>query len=635
MRFLIRTLSFLLLVTCFLFLVSSKASAEGEFETDYKITYQATQEGKTNVTQNIILKNKTPNYYADKFELKIGSTKIEDVKASDSTGPLETNVKFEENVSIITVKFNNRVIGIDKSLIWTLNYSSNELTTKSGQIWEVSIPKVASSNDIGKYDVAVIVPSSFGENAFTIPSPTNSIISQNQQEFTFEKSQLTKSGIAMSFGAKQIYSFTLNYYLLNSNLTTQFYEIALPPDNNYQRVVYDLIEPKPLDVAVDKDGNFKGRYKLSAKQHLEITASGSVEVFHRPFRKINAKLTDNQKAIYLAPQKYWEVDNASIHNKANELKIPEKIYQFVTDYLSYNHERLNQERIERKGAATIYSNPKDAVCMEFTDLFIALSRAAGIPAREIEGYAYTQNERLRPLSLSTYQGDLLHAWPEYWDEQIGWVQVDPTWGSTSGGLDYFNKLDFNHITFIQRGTSSTTPIPAGAYKKEATAQNKLSSNKSVIISFAEELKETYAKPELSLDFASKVISGIPLRVSATVRNTGNSSIIGANLALDSPNFKNISQNPIELEILPPFSHKNFDFNLHTTGFFNKKNNQLTLSFADESISKNAQIVPIYYLLLTPKFMLTIGISSAIIALGFFLYERFTKQKLKMMRKTQK
>ena len=65
-----------------------EALAEGEFETDYDVTYSASTDGKTTVTQNITLKNKTPNFYADKFELKIGSTKVHDVTASDATGSL-------------------------------------------------------------------------------------------------------------------------------------------------------------------------------------------------------------------------------------------------------------------------------------------------------------------------------------------------------------------------------------------------------------------------------------------------------------------------------------------------------------------------------------------------------------------
>jgi len=100
--------------------------AEGEFETSYKVRYDIQDTGKTRVTQNIVLKNKTTNYYADKFELKIGSTKVEDVKAQDTAGALETEVKFENNVTTIGVKFNQKVIGVDKTLPWTLTYSSNE-----------------------------------------------------------------------------------------------------------------------------------------------------------------------------------------------------------------------------------------------------------------------------------------------------------------------------------------------------------------------------------------------------------------------------------------------------------------------------------------------------------------------------
>src|SRR3989304_6367703 len=142
--------------------------AQGEFETDYDVLYTVSQDGKTNVTQKIVLKNKTSNYYADKFELKIGSTKVEDVKATDNVGPLETNVKFAQNTTSIEVKFNQKVIGIGKTLLWELTYTSSELATKSGQIWEISIPRLAKAADIGAYKANISVPSSFGPVAFTI-----------------------------------------------------------------------------------------------------------------------------------------------------------------------------------------------------------------------------------------------------------------------------------------------------------------------------------------------------------------------------------------------------------------------------------------------------------------------------------
>jgi len=137
--------------------------AQGEFETDYKVFYLVDSFGKTDVRQEIVLKNKTANYYADKFELKIGSTKVENVKAQDNVGALETNVKFEDNQTLISVKFNQKVIGAGKTLPWNLSYTSGELAAKSGQIWEISIPRLAKAADIGSYQSTVSVPISLRE----------------------------------------------------------------------------------------------------------------------------------------------------------------------------------------------------------------------------------------------------------------------------------------------------------------------------------------------------------------------------------------------------------------------------------------------------------------------------------------
>jgi len=178
---------------------------------------------------------------------------------------------------------------------------------------------------------------------------------------------------------------------------------------------------------------------------------------------------------YLNDQLYWEKSNPQIQKLAQELKTPKKIYEFVTQTLQYNFERVKNKNIQRQGAVQALNNPHDVICTEFTDLFIALSRAAGIPAREINGYAYSTNPQLLPLATIT---DVLHAWPEYWDENKQlWIQVDPTWENTSN-IDYFNKLDMTHLAFVIHGQNSQTPLPAGAY------QNQNNLKKNIFVSFA-------------------------------------------------------------------------------------------------------------------------------------------------------
>lgn len=610
------------IISGFLFLsfFPKAASAQGEFLTDYQVNYVSDINGKTNVTQKIVLTNKTANYYADKFELKIGSTKVTDVKASDDAGSLDTNITFENNITIITVKFNQRVIGEGKKLAWTLNYSSSELASKSGQIWEISIPKLASSEDMGDYLATVSVPRVFGPIAFAIPQPNTTQQKADTQEFTFTKDKLTQSGISMSFGEKQVFSFKLNYYLENNNLTSQTSEISLPPDNNYQQIVLEHIDPQPVDVVVDDDGNFIAKYKLAPKQKINITAQGSVEVFSKPYRKVYKNLTLEQRDQYTQPQRYWETDDGFIKDKANELKTPQKIYNFVSSYLTYSNNRLNQPQIERKGAAAANQNPTDSVCMEFTDLFIAIARAAKIPAREVEGYAYTQNERLRPLSLTLNGGDILHAWPEYWDDNLGWVQIDPTWGATSGGLDYFNKLDFNHITFIQRGQSSTTPLPAGAFKDSNKANQK-----SVFVSFAQDLPAPTSSAQIQITVPQNIYSGIPITLTANLKNVGSTSIIDQKLLMTAKMLNISSENPFTIPILPPFSNRDIRYSVEAQKALRETNDNIVVSFADTQISKPILIKPFYEIALSIPFLVGLPLLVLLIYLGMRFYGKYHKK----------
>src|SRR5690606_24493931 len=124
----------------------------------------------------------------------------------------------------------------------------------------------------------------------------------------------------------------------------------------------------------------------------------------------------------------------------------------ITANFSYDYDIEKQEFVDRKGAQETLATKKARGCMEFTDLFIATARSMGIPARELNGYALSNTESTKPISINFKSGDLLHAWPEFYDPAYGWIPIDPTWGNTSG-IDYFTKLDTNHFVFVIKGTN--------------------------------------------------------------------------------------------------------------------------------------------------------------------------------------
>ena len=214
--------------------------------------------------------------------------------------------------------------------------------------------------------------------------------------------------------------------------------------------------------------------------------------------------------LNVAKTDYWDTSNPEIISLSKKLRTPRQIYDYVSTKLKYDYTRV-KPNVERLGGVNALKNPESAICMEFTDLFITLARASGIPAREINGYAYTENPEIQPLSLVN---DVLHAWPEYYDVDKGvWIPVDPTWGSTTGGVDYFTKLDLRHFTFVIHGVSDTKPYPAGSYKLGTNPQ------KDVFVSFGSLPQERNSK----LKIEANLEGWIPLisnRLDINIYNPG-------------------------------------------------------------------------------------------------------------------
>jgi len=56
-------------------------------------------------------------------------------------------------------------------------------------------------------------------------------------------------------------------------------EIALPPDGFFQKVFYKKIDPQPLQIRIDNDGNWLATFLLSPRQKTEVKAEGYAQIF--------------------------------------------------------------------------------------------------------------------------------------------------------------------------------------------------------------------------------------------------------------------------------------------------------------------------------------------------------------------
>lgn len=586
------------LFICF-FIFPNSASASSSFTTDYSVTYTVSEDGKAHAQLHGTLTNTTSEYYASSYKMQLGFDDISNVKASDTDGTIDPTVTKNDDGYIIGLDFNKKSVGMGSKLPFSISFDTSAVARPIGKIWEINIPGIANPSEFSSFIVTVVVPKSFGEPAYIKPD-------QKSKKLTFTKEQLGKSGISIAFGDEQLYSFHLTYHLHNENVYPIRTEIALPPSTNYQEVFIQELNPRPINVVKDKDGNWLAEYKLFPAQKLDITANGVVQMRLEPKQQ---ELSEEDKQEYTKEQPYWETKSSTIKALAQELKTPHAIYDYVVKTLSYDFARVTDDK-PRVGAAESLKNPSSAVCTEFTDLFIALARAAGIPAREVDGFAYTENARQRPLSLAQ---DILHAWPEYYDkEKKTWVMVDPTWGSTTGGVDYFDVLDFDHFAFVKKGRDSDYPIPAGGYKFLESKNTK-----DIRVSFGTNLPMTQMDAAITSDFPGVSIAGLPIKGKITMKNTGTQELTPQILSLISDTLLPQTQT-IQANSIPPFGSQTWEVRFDPTSFLTKTDAGFTIHFTPESVlgDKTAQKT----LKIAPFFLTPWGIGGVVSGiLAFILF----------------
>lgn len=516
-------------------------SNPSEFITTVDTSYVVGLDGTISVHNDITLENVFSELYATSYSMTTDGLSPYDVTAIQDGRNLKTTVTRDGKKVLIKVQFDDEVVGKGKKRIFSLSYKDKSLAVKTGEVWEILIPKIDSSG-FDNYKVRLMVPKVLGEEAYISPYPSSKSTSDGFFNYEFDKGIVAKSGVSAAFGKFQVFSFDITYHLENPLSKYSEIEIAVPPDTSFQRVSYTSLEPKPQNIRVDEDGNWLALFKLRPRQRVDVKAKGVVQILSEG-RFLPIQPQDLSKS--LAATDVWQTTDPNILSLAQKLKTPRAIYDYVVSTLSYNYDRV-QPNVARLGAKQALLDPQSAICMEFTDTFIAIARAAGIPAREINGYAYTENPRVQPLSLVA---DVLHAWPEYWDyDKNRWIPVDPTWGQTSG-VDYFSKLDLRHFAFVIHGADPFRPYPPGSYKLGANPQ------KDVFVSFGSLPENRNTIPEISTKSNGGMFL-LPLTYNITVKNNGPSALYNQTLNIDAGKKNDQS---FQVQVLPPYSVKNYKY----------------------------------------------------------------------------
>lgn len=200
--------------------------------------------------------------------------------------------------------------------------------------------------------------------------------------------------------------------------------VALITDvSPYQTVSKIAIAPENYRVFSDEYGNQIAEFDLSrmpAGAEIEVQIDYLVTV-----NRLTYDLTVCEGELpgqFTFPELHIESNNPQVVSLADHLSQgkPTACEQ-VRAFYDYIGENLVYSYNGKDWGAQAALGEMGADCTEYASLMIALSRAAGIPARYLEGILYL-GETTEELARTE------HAWLEVYLPGVGWTPIDPTMG---------------------------------------------------------------------------------------------------------------------------------------------------------------------------------------------------------------
>ena len=209
------------------------------------------------------------------------------------------------------------------------------------------------------------------------------------------------------------YGFTISNQTHNLVENAEFYAFAPVKQTSAQKC--KAIEAShPFEIIERPFGNQVLLFRLEKMPPFGsriITITADVELLETP-----QKQSLPEKTSFLLPEPHIPSDHPEIIKTAESLKSDDGVRtarhtcQWVAEHMTYERSTGSP-----KGALFALTRQKGD-CTEYADLFTALCRASGIPARSAGGYVCPQNAVLKP---SEY-----HNWAEFYHKGT-WHIADP------------------------------------------------------------------------------------------------------------------------------------------------------------------------------------------------------------------
>ncbi|OGY23487.1 MAG: hypothetical protein A2172_04715 [Candidatus Woykebacteria bacterium RBG_13_40_15] len=516
------------------------------FSSSYNIRFDVQTDKSVIVEQKVDLKNLSKECFVSEYSVAVNTTKVKNASGEDSIGPISVKAENKDSSTVLTANLNDEVIGVGKMASFKLGYTIENFVQKNGLIWSVVAPMVVTSEKITDYNLVISAPASLGDVFSVLPSPKSQSKTGDKIILEFGKEVLNGQGILASFGTYQQINFKFKIPLKNSQFLTKNFFIPVPPDTEKQQVLINKIDPKPTKTTMDSLGNYIFQYSVGPGRYQEVNIEGIVRVVGESKQFNPAKVFSSEELYNLKKEsEFVQVQDRLIQEKAKELKSPRDIYNFVISHLSYDTNAGKSSKIERTGAKVLLQKGMYASNLDYVDLLTALLRAAGYPTREVFGVAISNDASLKPLFVGKpLRSENLHVWAQFYDsKKKTWLDIDPTWGDTSGA-DYYGKILPDRFSLF----FSDSVVGVDNLKNFSIT------NQSIKSSYSEKNYNFNPKVDVILN-TNHPVSGFPIDLEVVLDNKSGVAITDIQLNLELQKLSLLGDKKVSVGVLLPLEKK--------------------------------------------------------------------------------
>ncbi len=238
--------------------------------------------------------------------------------------------------------------------------------------------------------------------------------------------------------------------------------LAIPTNRVNQTIVGGInYLPKQIDIITDKWEQKTAHFHFDnipagGTEDVEMTVKvKTYDVRYFIFPDKVGSINDIPKGIkekYLSDNAKYQINNPIIQNAVKKAVGDEKNpYWMARNIYNYLIANMYYEMVGGWNTAPAVLSRGNGSCSEYSFVYIAMCRAAGIPARYVGSIARRGD--------NASMDDVFHRWTEIYIPNYGWIPVDPSGGDSASPRNQassFGSLSNRFLITTQSGGGSKT-----------------------------------------------------------------------------------------------------------------------------------------------------------------------------------